>query len=341
MDHNIRDRKDFYGKFDNFFDQLVLHKNNRGVFLGTAAAIIEFLEYYITSSTSDNDSLMPLLTYLKLRMSEEYKKITKDPSKEDHYAEMFKLVSNCASKIADYRKKEEEKTMSSMKVVHKKRNGVEFVFSQSSALEKLGTSDQYLEYLDTIFPNSTITDIVYHGTDSMWDYFYRRVTENSMVVGSVGIGFYFIPKSHKYASRYLIPAILNIEKPLLDLKYNIYDFGNRIDKTWREPEKIVIHKEELYTKGGFNEGFVGHALSRIGNIKIISSAVLSQIFTDVVKSLNHDSIIYRANPYGGEDIVVFNLKQIHILGSKQDIEKFRDFRDNQKSDSNIQIRKTG
>lgn len=44
--------------------------------------------------------------------------------------------------------------------------GVQTVFNSTPALANIGTPQQYSEYLNTIFPNSQVKDIVYHGTAS-------------------------------------------------------------------------------------------------------------------------------------------------------------------------------
>lgn len=44
------------------------------------------------------------------------------------------------------------------------KEGVDFVFQQNPELEQVGTKEQYSNYLDTIFPESKVNNIVYHGT---------------------------------------------------------------------------------------------------------------------------------------------------------------------------------
>lgn len=48
-----------------------------------------------------------------------------------------------------------------LKTVAKK--GIDFVFEQNPELARIGTAEDYTEYLNTIFPNSKIKDIVYRG----------------------------------------------------------------------------------------------------------------------------------------------------------------------------------
>ena len=47
------------------------------------------------------------------------------------------------------------------------KEGVDFVFEKSPELSKVGTQEQYSNYLNTIFPNSQVKDIVYHGTNKI------------------------------------------------------------------------------------------------------------------------------------------------------------------------------
>lgn len=49
-------------------------------------------------------------------------------------------------------------------------NGIDFVFDKFPELEKIGTKEEYKEYLKTIFPDSICKNIVYHGNKND-DYF--------------------------------------------------------------------------------------------------------------------------------------------------------------------------
>jgi hypothetical protein len=43
------------------------------------------------------------------------------------------------------------------------KEGVDFVFEKFPELASVGSKEQYSQYLDSIFPKSTIKDILYHG----------------------------------------------------------------------------------------------------------------------------------------------------------------------------------
>lgn len=49
----------------------------------------------------------------------------------------------------------------------KQDNGsIDYLFSTNPELEKVGTKDEYKQYLNTIFPNSKVSEVYWHGTDS-------------------------------------------------------------------------------------------------------------------------------------------------------------------------------
>lgn len=49
--------------------------------------------------------------------------------------------------------------------------GVDFVFEQNPNLSSIGTPEQYSEYLETIFPDSKVKNIVWHGSRYTFDTF--------------------------------------------------------------------------------------------------------------------------------------------------------------------------
>ena len=80
----------------------------------------------------------------------------------------------------------------------RKMEGIDFVFSQSPELASIGSKAQYLQYLSTIFPNSKVKDIVYHGTRFIFDKFDKSKIGLSTLGGKA---FYFT-KNFKSAERY-------------------------------------------------------------------------------------------------------------------------------------------
>jgi len=167
------------------------------------------------------------------------------------------------------------------------KEGVDFVFEQNPELEQIGTKEQYTKYLDSVFPESKIKDIVYHGTQAnKFDQFnIDKLGENSGNEGYYGKGFYFKHSLNgaKIHGEVVLPAILNLKNPL------IFDQEGQFDR------KNLLYKydilNEIYKN---NDGVIAHAC--INNER------------DFISEIN-----------------VFNENNIQILDSKEDIENFKKF----------------
>lgn len=57
------------------------------------------------------------------------------------------------------------------------KDNLDFIFYQNLELEKIGTKEQYIQYLNTIFPNSKIQDILYRGATK---YSYKKGDNQSV-----------------------------------------------------------------------------------------------------------------------------------------------------------------
>lgn len=147
--------------------------------------------------------------------------------------------------------------------------------------QKTEAKAAYSQYLDTIFPDSKVKDIVYHGTTNKFDKFELGHT-NAAGKKTNTEGFHFIAEPGKsfYKEKYgqLLSVILNIKNPVKDNRY----------------EKALEY--------------------------------LSERDKRVFKSEGYDSgIKYFEDEDGEFEYVVFEPEQIHILGSKQDIQGFKQF----------------
>jgi len=161
-------------------------------------------------------------------------------------------------------------------------NAIQDIFNQNPELSKIGDVFSYASYLDTIFPDSQVKDIVYHGTDKTFESFSKNIEK---------IADREIPNN---ATAYFFTNNLD----------RIKDYGrNKINA-------ILNTKEVLDFK----------------NISIDRARVLSDITYERAKQYtdrNIDSVIADYDLY--KDYIVFEPEQIHILGSKQDIEGFKEF----------------
>lgn len=178
------------------------------------------------------------------------------------------------------------------KDVSKIKEGVDFVFEQHSDLVNLGTKEQYSEYLDTIFPESKVKEILFHNTSAVFDKFDPQFISRGNV--SFGEGFYFTDniKNHKgfKGSDKIIAVVVNAN--------SIFNDSYKQKKQREEP------KYNLYV----------NSHERLLEVQKKHNEFLETNF-DAVIAIYNDK----------KEFVIFNPDQIHILGSQSDIEGFKKF----------------
>jgi len=181
------------------------------------------------------------------------------------------------------------------------KEGVDFVFEQNPELAKIGTEKDYSDYIKTIFPESKVKDIVYHGSNNKEIENFKVGERDHFRFGS---GIYF-SKNYKAAKSYADSkngktyfAILNIKN-----SKNIND--NFWEQTYTPLEKFLkINKIKHIIKGILSPELRA-------KIKYKSSEILSTKDSSIVNN--------------GEEIIVYNPTQIHMLNSEQDIEEFKKY----------------
>lgn len=183
------------------------------------------------------------------------------------------------------------------------------MFELNPELTNIGTQKQYSQYLYTIFPDSKVKDIVYHG--SIYDN-KQKFKESTRVSGN-----YFAVNPNE-ALQHAQRQLQNKEDAVLySILLNI-----------KNPKIITkpIDYEDLDTE-----------------VKIYKG--------DTVFGTDYDAIIaekveeYNATKSAEtvwleKQIVIFEPEQAHILGSKQDIEGFKDFVNNNQQSNNTILYQT-
>jgi hypothetical protein len=172
--------------------------------------------------------------------------------------------------------------------------GVSEVFESNPELSSIGTPEQYSKYLDTIFPDSQIKDIVYHGASAQFDKFNDQDDIEAFGSGAIFLADLNYAKdfaglsSTLSGSPVILPVIINIKNPLVvsDVKFN----RRRLKPGWAPPIGTQDARDIL-NKNKDNDGLIGIDYSDMENT------------THVVR----------------------NSDQTHILGTKQDIEGFKNF----------------
>jgi len=121
------------------------------------------------------------------------------------------------------------------------KEGVAEVFEQYPELVLIGTAQEYSDYLDTIFPDSKVKDIVYHTTDNEFENFDKSKFKSNKNTGNTEIdGFYFTDNKEPetFYGKNLKTAIINIQNPVIE-NY-VFD----IKKTYTKTIDGIITKED-------------------------------------------------------------------------------------------------
>jgi hypothetical protein len=202
------------------------------------------------------------------------------------------------------------------------QEGIDYVFQSNPELTNIGTKKQYSEYIKTIFPDSKVKDIVYHGTDNdNFKTFYRNL------YSGIHFGTLNQAKGRRNATdtdfknnAKFISVVINHFNPFItkdhDWEQSNYlwtsnnpdDFESLEDIDFTETlfkEKILINREDYQD---YNGNF------------------------DILKQKKYSGVIYknigRGENTGENSYAVFEPEQIHILGNKQDQEMFSNFVNN-------------
>jgi hypothetical protein len=196
-----------------------------------------------------------------------------------------------------------------------------FTGIDKSKIKKLITKEQkqqaqqlYSQYLDTIFPDSKVKDIVYHGTKTKY-----KMTEGMN------------PFEFAKLKDTLRDKLIN--KEITQEKYN-----EEFDKL----SNVKVSKQiELPSFDKFDKTFIGKGQGLrsddmakgfyFGSYKI-ADRVGTRIIPAVLNVEEENSTTVRKNTVDfdtkGDVFVVFEPEQIHILGSNQDIKGFKEFVNN-------------
>ena len=212
-------------------------------------------------------------------------------------------------------------------------DAINFVFQQAPELENIGTKIQYLQYLSTIFPNSKVKDIVYRGN-----------TGNQTNRKSKELGIFFTDDKNA-ANIYAV----NYKGDEFDdsiIQRIVYKFGLNLTveqikseiaffkEMGASEEQIEKDAKELQNYILNNKGESKQAILNIRNPKNLTVKDWFDNYENSSKlKTNADGLILKGGKQtdnriydaGENQIVVFEPEQIHVMGSKNDINGFKDF----------------
>lgn len=226
--------------------------------------------------------------------------------------------------------------------------GVAELFDSNPELANIGTPEQYSQYLDTIFPDSKEKDIFYHGSsestdpDKLSDFnnqgFY--ITNNltyAKAYKKKGVVLRLIINSqYQYKKAEGISEVKETKKDRLDLLKNLEkiksgelfggaNFGSFA--AWGDFDVLTPFsfrffktKEEFYNANKYDN------LTTIDqeNVDDIINYVKNRL-SEIQAGRAYDTVV--TNAEGVWFKAIFDRKKAHFLGTKQDIEGFKEFVD--------------
>ncbi len=170
-----------------------------------------------------------------------------------------------------------------------KDEDIDFLFEQNPDLARIGTKEQYEKYLESVFPDSKVKDIVYHRSPQKIE---NERFDKSRIKKSNANRFYFSPfDTHRYG-KFITQALLNIKNLAVPCDDNFIEEVNK-----KHPE---------YTEG-----------------KSKWFSLSDQIYGNA-KKYGYDGVSAFEGTNNDEYSVYFP-SQIHILGSKKDKKDFYKF----------------
>lgn len=202
------------------------------------------------------------------------------------------------------------------------KEGVDFVFEQYPELSEIGIKEQYSEYLDTIFPESKIKDIVYHQTTS------KEFDVTDWKLSRLGGAYFNFYNSQKTNPRLIqglvelfgkertIQAVVDVRNPFIINRENYKEIEKKIGLSTQDISKL---------RSNFD-------LSE--NDSVLGFANPTQDKGELDNLENHS---IPKDKKSSIELALFDpSNQVHILGSRQDIDGFRNFAQIEKQDPDPQ-----
>jgi hypothetical protein len=227
----------------------------------------------------------------------------------------------------------------------KVKEGVDFVFEQNPELASIGTQEQYSEYLDTIFPDSKIKDIVYHdgGKGKIKEEGFRKDLIGISDGGVLANGFYFyFDRLKKYDENrsHTESVLLNTKNPKTPKQIKNKARVDNYEKAIEILSDVKINPKIKGTHGKYI-GNYAEGLSKVGIDAVYSYKrsdeinLKNQFFTKVLNIINVDNI---KNLYKDSDIKINSFKITDIeLGNNTDFIITIENQDEQRTAFNLRL----
>lgn len=194
------------------------------------------------------------------------------------------------------------------------------VYNDNTVLQEIGTAEQYSQYLDTVFPDSKVKDIVYHHSSQKIDHFNKSFLGKETGAPDTQLGFFFAENSR------------DIPNMVAEKNAQLKQLGSDKVLNFSVQNNVLINIKNPEYYYGFIEEAVSNILGR-------DASVLSETARDdyaearlKLEKSGKDSLVYGlSTDYDDGDhnvnhgYVILEPENIYVLGSKQDIEGFKKF----------------
>lgn len=205
---------------------------------------------------------------------------------------------------------------------NKIKDGVAFVFEQNPELAQIGSEEQYSEYLDTIFPDSKIKDIVYHGAPQKFDKFDLNLAKDTKAI------FFTKNINETFYNEIKIAAMINIIGDGLTEEGKISDvLLNMIKEKFLKENNIsfmyTVHELTDFINKYYEHDvrvFKASTIIKFDNFLRSDFNRTEKRLEDYLKDFNITGRLVNDTM-----INIFDSEQIQILGIQKDIENFRKF----------------
>lgn len=217
------------------------------------------------------------------------------------------------------------------------REGVDFVFEQNPELAKIGTKEQYSEYLDSIFPDSKLKNIIYHGTSiDSYNSILKEGFDLNKSGGNLGymgkIASFFTEKgwTNNFEKGAVVLALVNIISEYIDNSGNLTEEGMNVLKQKLIDLKIIPFVNSLEE---LNEDIIS-VNDNDRNVGFKTARDTIRLVNYLFERINnpddtYNSILADLNISGlkrnDEVVDMLSVNQIYVLNSQMDIENFRKF----------------
>ncbi len=120
------------------------------------------------------------------------------------------------------------------------KEGVDFVFEKTPELKKIGSQEKYSEYLDTIFPESKVGNIVYHSSPNKIEKFRESM---------FGVYFSYSPLKYTFGDN-IHSVLINTKNPLLlperEDRTEVKEVYDRDYRAYNKPTSITSEGVQIY-----------------------------------------------------------------------------------------------